>query len=381
MPEETDKPQPADAPEASTSATSPSPVEVAGTPPEAGAATPAPEAAQPSPAATATTGATPDSLTDGTVPTVLKAGGAKDKELKGGGGSLTSVYRRADVATTLLTFIGAVVAAGLILGGYWYFTHSKPKVVAPTKATDLSKEQLDKLGSFFGGNSAGSSSEVLTVSSASLFTGRVAVNNDLKVIGGLSVGGTTALTTLTVDSTSTLAATNIRGALTVVGPTNLQSPAVLAAGASINGNLTVSGNGSFGGSLSAGLINTQTITVSGTLNLAGHLAITGVNPSASAEAGAGSGAAANVDGNDSAGTVTVNTTTTSNTVPGTGVQLVKVTFHTPYTKTPRVIITPVTLSAGAIGYFVSKTNSYFIIATSTAPTSSTGYSFDFWVVQ
>ncbi len=378
MPEEPVKPPSTEAvPEpAPAASTSPSPVEVAGTEPAAtGSTAPAPVAAD------STTLAT-DALVDGTVPTVLHAGdGTKAKAGRNGRASITSVYRRADVATTLLTFIGAIVAAGLILGGYWFFTHAKPKTTVPTTTTNLSKDQLDKLGSFFGGNSAGSKSEVLTVTSAALFTGRVAVNNDLKVTGGLSVGGTTALTTLTVDGTSTLAATNIRGALTVVGPTNLQSPAVLAAGASINGNLTVSGNGSFGGSLSAGIINSQTISVTGTLNLAGHLAITGVNPSASAEAGAGSGATATVDGNDAAGTVTVNTTNTASLVPGTGIQLVKVTFHTPYAKTPRVIITPVTVSAGGLGYYILKTSTYFIIATSTQVSQGTGYSFDYWVVQ
>lgn len=382
MPEEADKPKTDAAPEApSASSTSPSPAEVAGTPPADGSA-PASSSAQPSPAAAATTGADSDKLVDGTVPTVLKPGeGTKGKAPKSGNASLNSVYRRADIMTTVLTFVGAVVAAGLILGGYWFFTHSKPKTVVPTTATNLSKDQLDKLGSFFGGNSAGSGSEVLTVSSASLFTGRVAVNNDVKITGGLSVGGTTALSTLTVDSTTTLAATNVRGAFTVVGPTNLQSPAVLAAGASINGNLTVSGNGSFGGSLSAGIINSQTISVSGTLNLAGHLAITGVNPTAAPEAGAGSGATANVDGNDSAGTVTVNTTTPQSIVPTTGIQLVKVIFHTAYAKVPRVIITPATLSAGGIGYYVIKTSTYFIIATSTPVSSTTGYSFDYWVIQ
>jgi hypothetical protein len=374
MAEEPVKPPAEGAPaEPSPATQSPAPTEAAGTP--AGGATPPPP---PDPNAPLPS----DALTDGTMPTVLKPGEKPAPKVgKGGRASLGSVYRRADIMSTIFTFVGAVVAAGIILGGYYYFTHSQKKTGTNAKVTNLAKDQLDKLGSFFSGNSAGGSAEVLTVSSASLFTKRVAVNSDLKVLGGLSVGGTTAFSDLLVDKTSTLAATNIRGALTVVGPTNLQSPAVLGGGATINGSVAVSGNGSFGGSVAAGIINTTTLSVTGTLNLAGHLAITGVNPSAAAESGAGSGATANVDGNDSAGTVTVNTTSVPGLVPGSGSQLVKVIFHTPYAKTPRVVITPVTVSAGGLGYYVIKTSTYFIIATSTALSSNTGYSFDYWVVQ
>ena len=359
------------------------------TPPAGDAQPPTPPpAGEPSPAVVPppTEGGGPqaEALSDGTVPTVLQKGDAaveEKKRIKGGNGTLNSVYRRADIVTTLITFAGAIVIAGLIIGIYFYVTKSKAKPVVAPKVTTLDQTQLSKLGSFFGGNSAGADNQILTITSAALFDNRVGINSDLKVTGGLSVTGTTALAGLTVDSASTLAATNIRGTLTVVGPTNLQSPAVFSAGASINGNLAVSGSGSFGGSLSAGLINTATLSVTGTLNLAGHLAITGQDPSATPDAGAGPGATANVDGNDSAGTVTVNTGTIPNVGSGNADQLVKVSFHTPYAKVPRVIISPTTTAAAILTYYVVKTNTFFVIGTMSNATSSTGYSFDYWVVQ
>src|SRR5882757_2089260 len=59
-------------------------------------------------------------LTDGTVPTVL-APGQSHRKVPKSKASLTTVYRRADIMTTLITFGVAVVAGGLVLGGYIFF--------------------------------------------------------------------------------------------------------------------------------------------------------------------------------------------------------------------------------------------------------------------
>jgi hypothetical protein len=279
--------------------------------------------------------------------------------------------------TTLFTFIGLVVAAGLVLGGYYYFAASKTKSTAQPKLTTLDKDALQKLGSFFAGNTPTSGSEILTVAVSSLFQNRVGINNDLKVTGGTQISGPTALGDLTVDKTSTLGITHVRGQLTVAGPATLQSPVILANGASITGNLTSSGNGSFGGSLSAGLLNTHDLSVSGTFNLAGHIAITGQNPSVGPAHEAGAGATASIDGNDSAGTVTINTGS------GTGAAspLVTITFRTPYAKIPRVLITPVGQSSGTLSVYVQKTDKSFSINAASNARPGTSYAFDYWVVQ
>jgi hypothetical protein len=340
----------------------------------------APEGTGPKPS---TSNISADPLNDGTVPTILATGDGH-KHVAKSKASITSIYRKADIMTTVFTFAGAVVAAGIIFGVYAYLNRAKTTTVIAPKVASLDKSNLDNLSKFFEGNSAGSSSQILTVSSSSLFKNRVAVDSDLKVVGGLQTSGTTALADLTVDKVSTLGVTNIRGALGVAGPVNFQSPAQFGAGATLNGNLNISGNGTFGGSISAGSLNVKDISVSGTINLAGHLSISGQTPSTTALAGAGSGATSSVDGNDTAGTVTINTGTVAPQSPNNpyaGGQLVTVTFKSAYPRVPHVVITPIGQSAGKLDYFILKTATGFTIGTGSIPSSATGYSFDFWVVQ
>ncbi len=339
-------------------------------------------AEQPAQTDASKTAALPDDpLPDGTKPTVLTPGSKEvHGDIKTGRANLKTLYQRADVMTTLLTFIGLIVAASLVLGGYFYVTRSKAGPATAPKLTTLDKAELEKLGAFFTSNSTGDTAQILTISSSSLFKNRVGITSDLKVTGGLGVEGPTALGSLTVDKTSTLSVTNIRGQLTVAGPTTLQSPAILAAGASITGNLTTSGNGSFGGSLSAGLLNVRDLSVSGTLNLAGHLAITGQAPSVS-PAGDSGGGSASVDGNDSAGTVTINTGAVSAATTANGGLLVTITFRTPYAKTPHIVITPVGAGSARITPYVQKTATSFTIGTTGGAKATTSYSFDYWIVQ
>ena len=81
-----------------------------------------------------------------------------------------------------------------------------------------------------------------------------------------------------------------------------------------------------------------------------------------------------------ASAVTINTGTVTPTI-GTGGLLVTVTFHTPYAKVPRVILTPVGQGSGRLQWYVQKTANTFIIGTVNNPTSDTSYTFDYWVVQ
>ena len=321
-------------------------------------------------------------LSDGTVPTIIDTGGSGPKRVVAKGrASLTSVYQRADVITTLVTFTVAIIAAALVLGGYLYLTRTTKKttVTAP-QVTTLDQKDLEKLGTFFGA-SGGGPAQVLTITPSTLFSNRVAINNDLKITGGITVAGTTNFGDLVVDKTSTLGVTNVRAALNVAGPLSLQSPALLNGGASAKGNLSASGNGTFGGSLSAGVINTSTLAVTGNLNLSGHLIITGSKPGVSLGSEAGSGASANIDGNDSAGTVSFNTGTVTFATTNGGGLLVNVIFHSAYGRVPRVLITPIGQSTGALPFYVQRTATGFTIGASSGIRSNTGYAFDYWVVQ
>jgi hypothetical protein len=347
---------------------SPAPTEVAGDPKDQGKGNPPP------PNADSKVQATP--LSDGTTPTVLATGDGHRSVAKGKA-SITRVYRRADILTTLVTFAGALVAGAIVIGIYFFTTQKTAKPATTPKVSALSQSDVDKLSSFFDGNTAGNSSEVLTVSASSLFKGRVAVASDLKVVGGTSISGTTALSDLTVDKTSTLGVTNIRGQLTVAGPTAHTGPVTFAGGQSTTGNIAATGNGTFGGSLSAGTLSVRDLSVSGNFNLAGHLNMSGSTPGVSAGANI---TGADVSGNDSAGTVVFSA---SATVPA-GSKLVSVTFRNPFPRTPKIVLSPDSANSAELQYYVLKFADHFdILSANAAGTASTGtnYAFDYWAVQ
>lgn len=310
-------------------------------------------------------------LSDGTVPTVLTPGQTHHSVTKGKT-SLNTIYRKADVLTSVLTFGIAVVASALVIGGYIFFTGGQKKATPPPKVTSLNSSDLKSLNDFFNGNSSGTGSgQVITISSPTEFTQRVGVASDLAVTGGLSVTGPTALGTLTVDQQTNLGVTDVRGSLVVSGPVNLQSPTTLGGGGTVTGNLAVSGNGSFGGSVSAGVINVANLSVSGTLSLDGHLSIGGHSPSASSPIGT-----ATVQGDDSAGSVSVSATSSTHTNP-----LVTINFSSGYQSVPIVIITPIGQSSAQLEPYVEATANNFSINAATGSIIAGSYAFNFWVVQ
>lgn len=355
---------------------SPAPTDAVETKP--GQAAPAAKPAAPA----VVNGVQAEPLPDGTVPTVITPGDSHHSVAKGKA-SISTVYRRADVLTTLLTFAGVVVA-GVIIVGIYYFVNvrNKPKAT-PTnsKVTTLDKSELSKLGAFFEGNSAGDAGQVLTITSSTLFKNRIATSADLKVLGGAEISGPANLSDLNVEKISTLGVTNVRGQLTVAGPASLNGALLVAAGASIKGNVSVAGAGAFTGPLSAPSLTVTDLSVAGTINLAGHLSISGQNSSASAGSEAGAGATASVDGNDTSGTITINTGTIPGQAVPAGGLLGRLNFRTTYPRAPKVLITPVGPNAANLKYYVIKTANNFIIGSSTPATSGTQYVFDYWVIQ
>jgi len=116
-------------------------------------------------------------------------------------------------------------------------------------------------------------------------------------------------------------------------------------------------------------------TINGTLTLAGHIITAGETPTATAEPGAGVGATATIDGNDQAGTITV----TTGTDPSQGI-LTKVTFHKPYTKVPKVILTPANAKAASLQYYADSAIDHFDLSSLTAPATET-YKYYYWIVE
>jgi cytoskeletal protein CcmA (bactofilin family) len=324
---------------------------------------------------------TAEPLSDGTVPTVLSENSSGQSSVpapKLNNRAISSVYRKADIATSLITMTATLAVVGIVLGGYLFLTKKKP--VPPAKITTLDQTEITKLGGFLSGNALGSSNQILNVTASSLFKGRLAVDNDIKVTGNGDFSGTISTSSLTVTKSTTLSNTNINGPLIVTGPTTLQSPAILAGGATIGNNLSVAGNGTFGGAVSAGSFNARTITVTGDVNLSGHLVITGSLPTVSPEIGAGNGGRTSVEGTDSGGTILISTGTVPSFTNGENT-LVSLKFKTPYAKTPHVLLTAVGLTTGSIGYYVSQTPQGFTIFVTSLAKSSSDYAFNYWVIQ
>jgi hypothetical protein len=132
-----------------------------------------------------------------------------------------------------------------------------------------------------------------------------------------------------------------------------------------NGTLTVASAATFNNSLTVGK-HIITNNVSGTTTI-------------TAEAAACTSPTVNLSGNDTAGTVTI-TTGTGCALTG---KLATITFADAYgTNNPRVLLTAANANGSLLVFFSGDRNTtFFTIDTSTTPTDSTSYVYNYIVVQ
>ena len=114
----------------------------------------------------------------------------------------------------------------------------------------------------------------------------------------------------------------------------------------------------------------------GSITLAGHVATTGEQPIVTASVGAGTGSTVSVDGNDQSGTVSL-----SSGIGSQAGSLVRLQFHQPYAKAPRIILTPANDKAATLQYYYNSDTQAFEIKSNTAPTDSTPYVYAYWISQ
>jgi hypothetical protein len=132
-----------------------------------------------------------------------------------------------------------------------------------------------------------------------------------------------------------------------------------------NGSLTVHGDASFLGNVSFG----------------GHISTEGDSPAfkiSSADGLTGSAlASSSVDGNDISGQLSIDLGDT----PSNG-KLIKIEFKKPYSRMPRVLLTPSNEQASVVQYYVSSTKDGFTITvTGGQLTPSSSLQFNYWVTQ
>ncbi|MDB5170576.1 MAG: hypothetical protein JWO35_270 [Candidatus Saccharibacteria bacterium] len=267
----------------------------------------------------------------------------------------------------LILFVFLLVIAGSILT-VAYFQSKKASTTSILKTQALTADALRQVGS--SDATVGSTQQILNVQSSAVFAGKVLVREDLEVAGNLRIGGTVALSNITVSGTTQLGQAQINKDLSVAGDTGIQGSLTVAK------TLQVNGGGTFSGPISAPQITTSSLQLNSDLILTKHIVTGGPTPSRSSGPALGNGGSSSVNGSDTAGTVTVNIGTSA-----PAGCFITINFASKYNSTPRVIITPVGSAAGTIDYYVNRTTSSFSICDSSAPPTGSSFAFDYFVVN
>jgi cytoskeletal protein CcmA (bactofilin family) len=186
----------------------------------------------------------------------------------------------------------------------------------------------------------------------------------------LQIGGTLALSNLTVSGTSQFGQATVNQNLAVAGNTAIQGATTIAK------SLQVNGSGTFSGSLSAPQITTPSLQLNGDLVLTHHISVGGSTPTRSGGTALGSGGSVSVSGSDTAGSITINTG--SNPAAGC---FVTITFTTKYNATPHVLATPIDSAAGGLSYYITRSTTNFSICDSTTPPAGSSFGFDYFVLD
>lgn len=235
----------------------------------------------------------------------------------------------------------------------------------PSRAQSLTEQQLAELkGST---TVIGDSQQILDIQSNTVFENQVLMRGNLDVAGTVKVGGPLSLAAVTVGGTSNFGAVQVNGTLSVAGNTTLQGSVTFQGGLS-------AASGSFSGTLSAGQLNVTKLQLTGDLTISRHIAGGGGTPGRTNGSALGSGGTASVSGSDTAGTVTINT----GSGPPAGC-FVTINFAVSFGSTPHVVISPSNSSSSSLSYYTNRSTSNFSVCTSSAPSASTTYLFDYHV--
>lgn len=279
-------------------------------------------------------------------------------------GGVRAKLRQFNVYLLLMGLI-LTIAGGILTVAY--FQSKQATTTNTIKDQDLTEETLREIAK--SDASVGSSQQVLNVQSSAVFAGKVLVRDGLEVASNLQVGGTTALTDLTVAGTSQFGQVQVDKDLGVTGN-------VAAQGALTARSLQISGGGTFSGPVSAPQITTPSLQLNGDLVLTNHIVAGGPTPGATPGPAVGGGGSASVSGSDTSGTVNINV--------GGGAPagcFATINFTRKYNATPHVTVTPVGANAGSLDYYVTRNTASFSICDATAPPAGISFAFDYFIVE
>lgn len=276
------------------------------------------------------------------------------------------VFRK--VNPYLLAFILIVVVAGVI-AIVTYLNSQKPPVTPDVASQQLSEDALKQLAN--SDATVGNNSQTLTIQGNAIITGQTLARGNLNVAGNIQTGGSIQTPNLTVSGTSNLGTAQIN-TLQVASTVAIQGTTTIR-------DLNVSGTTSFSGAVTASQITVTRLILSGNavLQVPNHISFTGPSPTRTINnAVAGNGGTLSINGSDTAGTI--NISTGSGTVPGC---FAKITFQQSFPTQPRVIVSPIDISAGQIQYYVERNTTSFSICTATAAPTNQTFGFDYFVTN
>ena len=243
-----------------------------------------------------------------------------------------NLRQRLNVYLVIFGFVILIAGAIFLLA---YLQNKNTPASSTIKTQTLNQSTLNQVAN--SDATVGSSQTVLNVESSAVFAGQVLIRQNLQVAGGLEIGGTTALTDLSVSGTGQFSELTASKDLAIAGDAAIQGTAT------ISKSLQVNGNGTFSGPLSAPQVTTPSLQLNGDLVLTHHISIGGATPSRSNGPALGSGGSVSISGSDTGGSITINTGGS----PPAGC-FVTITFTAHYNSTPHVLVSPVGSAAGGL---------------------------------
>lgn len=271
-----------------------------------------------------------------------------------------------------LIFVLVVVGAGIFML-VTYLNSTKDPTVPNIASQPLTEDALKELANT--NVSVGDVSQTLTIQGNAIIAGQTLMRGNLSVAGNIQTGGTITVPKLTVSGDTNLGATQINS-LQVATNVAIQGTTTMR-------DLNVAGATSFSGTVTASQITVSKLIMSGNavLEIPNHISFTGSSPNRSITSSAllGSGGSISVSGSDTTGTITINTGNAPSIASGNC--FARITFQQVFTNRPHVIVSPFSVTAGKLQYYVDRDNTGFSICTINAPDANKQFGFDYFVTN
>lgn len=269
----------------------------------------------------------------------------------------------------LLAFV-LILAVSVIISVVLYLNSTKTPEVPKVLSQELTQDALKQLANTDA--SVGNTNQTLTIKGNAIIDGQTLMRGDLNIAGNLQTGGSIRGPSIAISGNANLGSAQINS-LQIAGDTAVQGNTTLR-------NLNVSGTSSFSGPVTAGDMTVTKLTLSGnaSLTVPNHISFPGSSPSRTNvnNAALGTGGSVSIGGSDTAGTVNVNTG--NNPTPGCFARFV---FNQAFSKSPYVLISPVSAGAGQTQFYTNRTTTYFEICTANSAPANQTFAYDYLITN